>query len=101
LRMHHHMAHAPFAKIQEMAKQGALPRRLAKLPNTNMHGMPVRKGRREAMEGQADKRQGAEGNTQAGRRNLNRPEEFFDARIGSAKQQNPHNGKIQMCDRIR
>jgi hypothetical protein len=94
LRMHHHIAHAPFAKIQEMVKQGALPRRLAKLPNTNMHGMPVRKSRQEAMEGKADKRQGAK------RRNLSRPEEFFDARIGSAKQRNSHNGKIQMCDRI-
>jgi hypothetical protein len=30
--MHHRMAHAPFAKIQEMAKQGALPRRLANCP---------------------------------------------------------------------
>jgi hypothetical protein len=25
LRIHHHMGHAPFAKLQEMAKQGALP----------------------------------------------------------------------------
>jgi hypothetical protein len=30
LRIHHRMGHAPFAKLQEMAKQGALPGRLKK-----------------------------------------------------------------------
>jgi hypothetical protein len=32
LRIHHRMGHAPFAKLQEMAKQGALPGRLKNCP---------------------------------------------------------------------
>jgi Reverse transcriptase (RNA-dependent DNA polymerase) len=32
LQIHHRMGHAPFAKLQEMAKQGALPRRLKNCP---------------------------------------------------------------------
>jgi hypothetical protein len=32
LRIHHHMQHALFAKLQELAKQGALPMRLRNCP---------------------------------------------------------------------
>jgi hypothetical protein len=55
LRIHHRMGHAPFPKLQEMAKQGALPRRLRNCPIPMCTACAYGKASRKAWRGKTTK----------------------------------------------
>jgi hypothetical protein len=56
LRVHHRMGHAPFAKIQEMARQGGLPRRLRNCPVPMCTACAYGKASRKAWRGKTTKK---------------------------------------------
>jgi hypothetical protein len=66
LRIHHRMGHAPFAKLQEMAKQGALPTRLRNCPVPTCTACMYGKASRKAWRSKATKEQPAKTETQPG-----------------------------------
>jgi hypothetical protein len=51
LRIHHRMGHAPFTKLQELAKQGTLPARLKNCPILMCTACAYRKASRKAWRG--------------------------------------------------
>jgi hypothetical protein len=66
LWIHHRMGHAPFAKLQEMAKQGALPTQLRNCPVPTCTTCMNAKASRKAWRSKATKEQPAKTVTQPG-----------------------------------